>query len=43
VSFHRDGTVVLYPMLAANRVERREELIQQWTRDGAFRITQTVT
>jgi hypothetical protein len=43
VSFHRDGTVVLYPMLAANRRwERREELIQQVTRDGGFRVTQTV-
>jgi len=43
VSFHRDGTVVLYPMLAANRRwERREELIQQVTREGGFRITQTV-
>jgi hypothetical protein len=43
VSFHRDGTVVLYPMLAANRRwERREELVQQVTRDGGFRITRTV-
>jgi hypothetical protein len=43
VSFHRDGTVVLYPMLAENRRwERREELIQQVTRDGGFRVTQTV-
>jgi len=43
VSFHRDGTVVLYPMLAVNRrAERREELIQQVTRDGGFRITRTV-
>ena len=43
VSFHHDGTVVLYPMLAANRRwERREELIQQVTREGGFRITQTV-
>ncbi len=43
VSFHRDGTVVLYPMLAVNRRwERREELIQQVTREGGFRITQTV-
>src|ERR1700682_1084260 len=37
VSFHRDGTVVLYPMLAANRRwERREELIQQVTREGGL-------
>jgi hypothetical protein len=43
VSFHRDGTVVLYPMLAVNRRwERREELIEQVTRDGGFRITRTV-
>src|SRR5262245_58437792 len=29
VSFHSDGTVVLYPMLAANRrEERREDLLQ---------------
>jgi hypothetical protein len=43
VSFHRDGTVVLYPMLAENRRgERREELIQQVTRDGGFRVTRTV-
>jgi hypothetical protein len=43
VSFHRDGTVVLYPMLAANRrLERREELIAQVAREGAFRITRTV-
>jgi hypothetical protein len=43
VSFHPDGTVVLYPMLALNRrLERREELIAQVARDGAFRITRTV-
>jgi len=43
VSFHCDGTVVLYPMLAVNRrYERREELIQQVARDGGFRITRTV-
>lgn len=30
VSFHADGTVVLYPMLAPNRrLERREELVEQ--------------
>ncbi len=43
VSFHRDGTVVLYPMLAPNRrSERREEVIRQVTGDGAFRISRTV-
>ena len=42
VSFHRDGTVVLYPMLAANRrCERREELVHQVARAG-FRVTRTV-
>jgi hypothetical protein len=44
VSFHGDGTVVLYPMLAPNRrAERREEVIQQVALDGAFRITRIVT
>jgi hypothetical protein len=43
VSFHRDGTLVLYPMLAPNRrSERREEIIRQVIRDGSFRITRTV-
>src|SRR3984957_13834633 len=43
VSFHGDGTVVLYPMLAPNRrAERREEVIQQVALDGAFRITRIV-
>jgi hypothetical protein len=43
VSFHPDGTVVLYPMIAPNRrLERREELIAQVTREGAFRISRTV-
>jgi|SRR5450631_632825 hypothetical protein len=43
VSFHRDGTVVLYSMLAVNRrCERREELVQQVAREGGFRITRTV-
>jgi hypothetical protein len=43
VSFHPDGTVVLYPMLAANRrLERREELIAQVAREGAFRISRTL-
>jgi hypothetical protein len=43
VSFHGDGTVVLYPMLAPNRrMERREELIRQVTVAGAFRVTRTV-
>jgi hypothetical protein len=43
VSFHPDGTVVLYPMLAANRrLERREELLAQVARQGAFRISRTL-
>lgn len=43
VSFHRDGTVVLYPMLAPNRrQERREDLLRQVTRAGGFRIVRTV-
>lgn len=43
VSFHHDGTVVLYPMLAHNRrLERREDVIAQVTRQGAFRIVRTV-
>ncbi len=43
VSFHPDGTVVLYPMLAPNRrLERREDLIAQVARDGSFRISRVV-
>jgi len=38
VSFHADGTVVLYPMLAPNRrLERREELIDQVCQATGFR------
>ena len=43
VSFHRDGTVVLYPMMAENRrLERRDEVIRQVAQDGPFRISRTV-
>jgi hypothetical protein len=43
VSFHRDGTVVLHPMLAPNRRwERREELVRQVTREGGYRTSRTV-
>ncbi len=43
VSFHHDGTVVLYPMLAPNRrLERREDLLRQVIRDGGYRVTRTV-
>jgi hypothetical protein len=40
VSFHADGTVVLFPMLAPNRRrERRLDLLLQLERDGHFRVT----
>jgi hypothetical protein len=43
VSFHRDGTVVLYPMLAPNRrTERREDLLRQVTQQGGYRASRTV-
>jgi hypothetical protein len=43
VSFHRDGTVVLYPMLAANRrLERRDEILELVTRGGGYLATRTV-
>jgi hypothetical protein len=43
VSFHHDGTVVLYPMLAPNRrLERREDVLLRVTRDGGYRTTKTV-
>jgi hypothetical protein len=43
VSFHHDGTVALYPMLAANRrLERREDLVWQVVRAGGFRVSRTV-
>jgi hypothetical protein len=39
VSFHRDGTVVLYPMHAENRrAERRQEIIDAVTRDTGFEV-----
>jgi hypothetical protein len=38
VSFHRDGTIALYPMLAANRrMERRQEILEFVVRNGGFR------
>lgn len=41
VSFHADGTVVLYPMLApSRRLERRVEILEQVSKH--FRITRTV-
>ena len=43
VSFHHDGTVALYPMLALNRRwERRDEVLQQVVRNGRFRVSRTV-
>jgi len=43
VSFHYDGTVTLYPMLAPNRRwERRDEVLEQVARTGGFRVTRTV-
>jgi hypothetical protein len=43
VSFHADGTVVLYPMLAANRrIERREDVIGEVLAAGGFRTARTV-
>jgi hypothetical protein len=43
VSFHFDGTVALYPMLAPNRrLERREEILEQVVREGRFHVSRTV-
>ena len=43
VSFHADGTVVLYPMLApSRRRERRTELIESLERDHGYTITRTI-
>ncbi|HUQ10158.1 MAG TPA: arginine deiminase-related protein [Steroidobacteraceae bacterium] len=43
VSFHRDGTVVLYPMHAENRrIERRQEVIDAVVRDTGFRVGRVV-
>jgi hypothetical protein len=43
VSFHADGTVVLYPMQApSRRAERRAEIIAQVERDTGFLVRRTV-
>jgi hypothetical protein len=43
VSFHRDGTVVLYPMQAPNRrTERRDEIIRRVLTRGGFRSSRIV-
>jgi hypothetical protein len=42
VSFHFDGAVTLYPMLALNRRwERRQEVLEQVVREGGFRVLRT--
>ncbi|HYR89814.1 MAG TPA: arginine deiminase-related protein [Terriglobia bacterium] len=42
VSFHHDGTVVLYPMLApSRRPERRRDIIEK-LQSGGFRVSNTV-
>lgn len=39
VTFHADGTVVLYPMMAGNRrAERRPEIVERLGRDRGFRV-----
>jgi hypothetical protein len=43
VTFHFDGTVTLYPMLAPNRRwERREDILEQVVREGRFHVSRTV-
>jgi hypothetical protein len=43
VSFHADGSVVLYPMLAPNRrVERRNDLLEALSARHGFRIRRVV-
>jgi len=43
VSFHADGTVVLYPMQAVNRrVERRREVVDSVVRDTGFQVRRTL-
>lgn len=40
VSFHKDGTVILYPMLALNRrLERQPELIKSVVKDKGYKIS----
>ena len=42
VSFHFDGTVTLYPMLAPNRRwERRDEVLERVVREGGYRVMRT--
>src|ERR1700761_5034464 len=43
VSFHHDGSIVLYPMMAANRrLERRLDILQQVAKVGHFQVSRTV-
>jgi hypothetical protein len=43
VSFHADGTVVLYPMEAPNRrTERRDDIIDSLTDEYGFHVSQVV-
>jgi len=43
VSFHADGTAVLYPMLApSRRRERRPELLDELRREHGYRLTRVV-
>jgi hypothetical protein len=43
VSFHADGTVVLYPMQAVSRrAERRSAILEQVERDTGFRVRRTL-
>src|SRR5688572_5409188 len=43
VSFHADGSVVLYPMLAENRrLERRSELLNELSARRGFRVAQLI-
>jgi len=43
VSFHRDGTVVLYPMYAENRrAERRTEVVDAVVRETGFKVRRVV-
>ncbi len=43
VSFHFDGTVALYPMMAPNRRwERREDVLEYVVRTGHFHVARTV-
>lgn len=43
VSFHADGTVVLYPMHAENRrLERRFDVVEQAAAQSGFRITRVL-